>query len=167
MEILCPSLGVQCWARPYRLRFGTRDWRSDQSSVLPMKTMTNRLGSVAAWCCLLIRARVGRRCPKRLLGDDNDNAAARAYNGAAALQNAGLHDRAAQKWTEFISAHSQDERIERAHFYLGICQLRSDKFPQAADTFKKVLNTWPQFAQADVAQYNLALARYEQAISSN
>ena len=131
-----------------------------------MKKMTNRLGSVAAWCLLLFTL-VSAVDATRSLADENDNAAARAYNGAAALQNAGLHVRAAQKWTEFISAHSKDERIERAYFYLGICQLRSEKFPQAAETFKKVLNTWPKFAQADVAQYNLALARYEQAIASN
>ncbi len=102
-----------------------------------------------------------------VFSDETSNAAARAYNGAAALQNAGRHERAAEKWTEFIAAFPNDDRIQKAHYYLGVCRLRSEQFPRAAETFAKVLSTWPDFAQADSAQYNLALARYEQAIRSD
>lgn len=94
------------------------------------------------------------------------NASARAYNGAAALQNAGLHQRAEKKWLAFIAAHPQDDRIEQAHYFLGMCQLRSQRFPEAVATLTKVLQTWPNHPQADAAHYNLAIAKYEQATRS-
>ncbi len=101
-------------------------------------------------------------CLQVCLGaDEIDNASARAFNAAAALQNAGLHIRAAAKWSEFISSFPKDERIGRAHYYLGVCRLREKKFNDAIESFQTVLTRWPNLEQADKAQYNLAMARYE------
>lgn len=96
---------------------------------------------------------------------DVDNAAARDYNSAAALQNAGLHQRALTKWADFIAKYPQDERVGRATYYLGVCELRQQKFKEAAERFQNVLAKWPDLPQADRAQYNLAMARYELAIA--
>ncbi len=97
---------------------------------------------------------------------ESDQAAARAYNAAAALQNSGLHERAIQKWAEFAQQYPKDERLDRAYYYLGICQLRVKKFEDAAKSFQTVLSKWPQFKQADGAQYNLGMAYYETALQS-
>lgn len=93
--------------------------------------------------------------------EEVDNASARAFNSAAALQNAGLHKRASTKWTEFIAQYPKDDRVGRAHYYLGVCQLRVGKFADAAQAFQNVLHRWPNLAQADRAQHNLAMAHYE------
>lgn len=98
--------------------------------------------------------------------DKQDQAAARAYNAAAALQNNGLHERAATKWAEFVKAYPNDQRADRAHYYMGVCQLRTKKFADAATNFQTVLSKWPKFAQADGAQYNLSMALYELALVS-
>ncbi len=98
-------------------------------------------------------------CPVR--ADEADNASARAYNAAAALQNAGLHTRAAAKWTEFIAQFPGDDRSGQAHYYLAICTLHDQKFIDAVQMFQTVVNRWPNLQQADKAQYNLAMARYE------
>ena len=102
-------------------------------------------------CCLGIAA----------VADENENASARAYNAAAALQNAGLHARAATKWSEFISQFPSDQRLGQAHYFLAVCVLRDNKFSDAAQMFQNVVTRWPELPQADKAQYNLAMARYE------
>ena len=96
-----------------------------------------------------------------------DQAAARAYNAAAALQNNALHERAVVKWAEFVKSHPNDERADRAYYYMGICQLRTKKFTEAIGSFQTVLSKWPKFMQADGAQYNLSMALYELALVSN
>lgn len=93
-------------------------------------------------------------------------AAARAYNAAAALQNNGLYERAAQKWGEFLAKFSNDSRADRANYYQGVCLLRSQKFAEAAKSFQTVLSRWPNFKDADGAQYNLGMALYETALAS-
>jgi cellulose synthase operon protein C len=95
------------------------------------------------------------------LAQEIENIPARAFNVAAALQNAGLHERAAQKWVEFIAKHPSDSRIDRAHYFLGVCQLHEKKFTEAIATFQQVLQRWPNFADADKVQYNLAMSRFE------
>ena len=93
--------------------------------------------------------------------EEIDNKSARAFNAAAALQNAGLHARAATKWQAFLSQFPDNEKVPRANYYLGVCRLREKKFDEAVTLFQSVLSRWPDFPQADKAQYNLAMARYE------
>lgn len=66
-----------------------------------------------------------------------DAVATREYNATAALQNSGLYGRAAEKWAAFIAKHPADQRLDRAHYYLGICQLHTKKFAEAAAIFAR------------------------------
>ena len=84
-------------------------------------------------CCL----------PCRLSGEEVDNAAARAFNAAAALQNAGLHERAAKRWEEFASKYPDDERLGRANYYLGVCRLRLKKNHKRAEPKKSCASSRP------------------------
>jgi TolA-binding protein len=93
-------------------------------------------------------------------------AAVRDFNAAAALQNVGLYDRAAGKWTAFIAQYSGDVRLDRAHYYLGICQLHAKKYAEAVNTFQTLLAKYPAFSNAEGAHYNLAMARYQAALDS-
>ncbi len=124
--------------------------------------MKCRLPIVALLTALVLSACLVNR---HAVADETENASARQYNAAAALQNAGLHQRAAEKWSEFITQHPDDERVGRASYYLSVCHLRQRKFDEAANQFRAVLDRWPDLAQADKAQYNLALARYEIALA--
>ena len=101
-----------------------------------------------------------------LHAEEIENASARAFNAAAALQNAGLHSRASEKWAEFIAQYPNDMRIGRAHYFLGVCSLHEKKFNEAAATFQTVLSRWPSLTEADKAQYNLAMSRYELAATA-
>ena len=96
----------------------------------------------------------------------SENAALRDFNAAAALQNAGLYDRAVDKWTAFIAQYPGNARLDRAHYYLGICQLHARKYATAISTFQTLLSKYPSFANAEGAQYNLGMARYRTALES-
>ena len=98
--------------------------------------------------------------------DQEKQAAARAFNAAAELQNSGLYDRAIEKWQTFIAKYAKDERIDRGHFYLGICQLQTTKYDDAAKTFQTVVSKWPKFSQADVAQHYVGIAYYQKGHSA-
>ena len=104
--------------------------------------------------------------PRLSAAQEVDNEPARAFNAAAALQNAGLHGRATQKWNEFIAKHSNDSRIGRAHYLLGVCQLHEKKFNESIATLQTVLQRWPDLPEADKAHYNLAMSRFELASST-
>ncbi|NQU19895.1 MAG: tetratricopeptide repeat protein [Candidatus Nealsonbacteria bacterium] len=95
-----------------------------------------------------------------------NNAAVRDFNAAAALQNSGLHARAADKWAAFVKKYPTDSRLDRANYFLGICQLHAKKFPEAVASFQTVLSKYPNFAKADGAQYNLGMAYYQLAAAS-
>ena len=97
---------------------------------------------------------------------ENQSAAVRAYNVAAALQNASLYPRAAERWTEFIQKHPKDTRIDRATYYLGICQLHTKKYPESTATFKSLIAKFPKFADLDGAHYNVAMCSYQVAVAS-
>jgi len=95
------------------------------------------------------------------------NAAVRDFNVAAELQNAGLYDRAAEKWADFIKTYPDDERLDRANYFLGICQLHAKKFAEAAASFQTIISKYPNFENADGAQYNLGMAYFQTATASN
>jgi TolA-binding protein len=92
--------------------------------------------------------------------DAKGQAAVRDFNAAAALQNSGLYDRALEKWTAYLKAYPADPRLDRVHYYLGICQLHAKRYAEAAATFQEVLAKYPKFDSADGAQYNLGMALF-------
>ncbi len=99
--------------------------------------------------------------------DAKDQAAVRDFNVAAELQNRGLYSQAAKRWTAFIAKFSNDKRLDRAHYHLGICLLHEKKPADAAKAFETVLSRWPNYQQADGAQYNLGMCYYQMAAVSN
>ena len=94
-------------------------------------------------------------------------AATRAFNAAGALQNAGLYPRAAEKWKAFIGAYPKDMRLDRAHYYWGICLLQTQKYSEAAQAFQTVITRWPKFNGIDGVWFNLGMTRanIEEAVS--
>jgi TolA-binding protein len=96
-----------------------------------------------------------------------DTAATRDYAVAAGMQGKKLYAQAAQRWQRFLQAYPNDNRVDRARHYLGICQLQLGQFQEAADTFRAVLANYPNFASRDAAQFNLGLALYNQALASS
>ena len=101
-----------------------------------------------------------------LAAQEVDPAAARDFNTAAALQNNGLYEKAAQKWGQFFKDHPQDKRLDKAYYYLGICQLHTQKFPEAIASFGVIAQKYPQFENSDGALFNLGMARYQMATAS-
>lgn len=96
----------------------------------------------------------------------DDPVAVREFNTTAALQNNGFYDKAEQKWRDFIQAHPQDPRLDKAHYYLGICELQNKKFAAAAATFDLITKKFPQFDDVDGAAFNGGMARYQIALAS-
>jgi TolA-binding protein len=114
--------------------------------------------SLAVWLVLCARFGLG--------AEDAANQAARDYNVAAALQNEALYERAAEKWAAFISQYPGDSRLDRAHYYLGVCQLHVKRYSEAIAAFQTVVSKYPSFSDAAGAQYHLGMARYQAACES-
>ncbi|HVC95112.1 MAG TPA: tetratricopeptide repeat protein [Pirellulales bacterium] len=95
-----------------------------------------------------------------------DAAATRDYAVAVGLQNKKLYPQAAARWSKFIDTYPKDERLDRAHHYLGTCQLQAGEFDKAAATFRLALQKFPQFTSRDASQFNLALALYNLALKT-
>jgi TolA-binding protein len=108
------------------------------------------------WICALAQ----------LPAQEPDPAAVRDFNTTAALQNNGLYEKAAQKWEQFIKDYPQDKRLDKVHYYLGICQLHTKKFDEAIKTFQTIGQKYPQFENSDGALFNLGMARYQAAATS-
>ncbi len=103
--------------------------------------------------------------PRPALAQDEtaNQAALRDFNATAALQNSGLYSRAAAKWANFLKLYPTDMRIDRVHYYLGICQLHTKKYAEAQQSFGTVLTKFPKFPSLDGAQYNLGMVHYQMA----
>ena len=129
-----------------------------------------KLFSRIEWTCiglLLLSAMVLFGDPAgAIAADAANNAAIRDFNAAAALQNSGFYARADEKWNTYIKKYPNDSRLDRVHYYLGVCQLHNKKFPAAVNTFKTVLSRWSNFANADAVQYNLGMAYFQMAAAS-
>jgi len=97
---------------------------------------------------------------------DKQAASIRDYNVAAALQNAGFYPRAAERWAEFLKKYPKETRLDRATYYLGICQLHTKKFPESSATFQLLIGKYPKFVDLDGAYYNLAMCSYQLAVVS-
>ena len=107
------------------------------------------LVTVVASClaaCVLSSAAVGQPA--------STDAARAAYASAAALQNREAWDLAAEEWQALLAAHPQDPLALKGRYYLAICQLKSDHWPEARVTLEAVVAS-----AADPA--TVALARWE------
>ncbi|MFP6620171.1 MAG: tetratricopeptide repeat protein, partial [Pirellulaceae bacterium] len=128
-----------------------------RTQLLP--PVTQQTPAVIALLLLLVTPLIGT-------SQDNQSAAIRDYNVAAALQNAGLYPRAAERWTDFLKKHPKDTRLDRATYYLGICQLHTKKYPQSTATFQSLISKYPKFPNLDGAHYNLGMCAYQLAVVS-
>ena len=95
-----------------------------------------------------------------------DTVATRKYSVALGFQKKKLFDQAAQRWQQFIKDYPQNKRVPTAYHHLGVCQIQSQKFVEAAGAFRTLLSTFPQFPARDSAQFNLAMALYNAALAS-
>lgn len=86
-------------------------------------------------------------------------AAKAAYTTAAALQNRGAWDLAAEAWGTLLRDHPLDPLAAKGRYYLGLCRLQEGKWPEAAEAFRAVVDSRGQAGGAD-AETALA-ARFE------
>lgn len=92
-------------------------------------------------------------------------AATRQFAAAAALQNREQYDLAADEWAKFLKTYPQDPRGDRAAHYLGICQLKNKQYPQALESFKKVIADYPKFELLPSTYLHLGLTQYNLAVA--
>jgi TolA-binding protein len=85
---------------------------------------------------------------------ESTDAARAAYASAAALQNRGAWELAAEEWAAFVKAHPTDPLAVKGRYYLAICQLKQDDWTAAQQTLRDVIAST---GDADT----LALARLE------
>ncbi|MDA1048998.1 MAG: tetratricopeptide repeat protein [Planctomycetota bacterium] len=104
--------------------------------------------------CLMIAPLARAQTPE-------EQAAIRDFNTTAALQNSGFYERAGEKWVTFIAKYPKDARLDRVHYFLGICQLHNKKYPDAIKSFQTVLTSFPTSKSADGCQYNLGMAHFQ------
>jgi len=95
-----------------------------------------------------------------------DDLANAQYNGAAESFNAGLYPQAARQWAEFIKRFPSDKRLDRVHYYLGICHLRNGDNKAAAEAFRTVAEKHPNSDKAAASQFNLGKALHNVALAS-
>ncbi len=70
--------------------------------------------------------------------------ATRQYAAATALQKRGAFGQAAAEWQKFIAGYKSDERIAKAHHYLGVCYYEEGKYGEALAVFEKTAAAYPQ-----------------------
>jgi len=87
-------------------------------------------------------------------------AAKRQYAAAAALQNRGVFNLAAEAWVKFIEDHPNDSRLEMAFHYLGVCYLKSNEYDLARQSFETLLETYPKFKLREATYLYLGVAQY-------
>ncbi len=86
--------------------------------------------------------------------------ATRQYNTAIDLHNRKAYESAAAKWSDFLTNHKDDPRVDRAWHYLGICYSKQNQLENAAETFEIVVKTFPDFDLLADAYLNLGLTQY-------
>ena len=88
------------------------------------------------------------------------DAATRQYAAAAALQNKGEFDLAAEEWAKFVEQYPSDPRTDRALHYLGVCYLKSKKLELAQQCFQRVIKSYPKFDLLEGTYLYLGLTQY-------
>lgn len=123
-----------------------------------------RLGIIVAlglWASLPLAARAAD--PAEKADARSSPAAIRQYRDAAAFQNRGVYDLAADEWEKFLGKFPQDPLVPKAQHYLGVCRLEQKQYDAAAQAFQKVIANYPQFDLLDVTWLDLGLTQYSQA----
>jgi cellulose synthase operon protein C len=88
------------------------------------------------------------------------DAATRQYAAAAALQNKGEFELAADEWAKFVERYPGDPRGDRALHYLGICYLKAKKPELAQQCFQRVIKSYPKFDLLEGTYLYLGLTQY-------
>jgi len=96
----------------------------------------------------------------------SSTAARSAYAAAAALHNREAWDLAAEEWEAFLAAHPRDALAPKARAYLGICQMNTDRWPTAIETFRAVIKTADDPEAAALARWELARGTFAAAQTS-
>ena len=86
-------------------------------------------------------------------------AAKASYTAAAALQNRGAWDLAADGWNTLLRDHPGDPLAAKARYYLGLCRLQEGRWPEAVEAFRGVVASAGRPAGADPE--TVGLARFE------
>lgn len=90
-------------------------------------------------------------------------AAKQAYAAAAAFQNEGVVELAAEDWEAFLRQFGNDPLAADARFNLGACYFKLGKYDKAADAFAVVAERHPKFDLGETNLLNLGIASYKAA----
>jgi len=71
----------------------------------------------------------------------SSEAARSAYATAAALQNREAWELAAEEWAALVKAHPQDPLALKGRYYLAICLIKTDRWPDAERTLREVIES--------------------------
>lgn len=120
-------------------------------------TAAARPRRVALLCLALLLASAGAA-----RAQEPSPAAAAAYSSAAALQDRGLFDLAADEWRSLVANHPSDPLVPRAQYNLGVCRFQAGDYRQAASAFAQAAAAKGAARQsvAESALTNLGLAQY-------
>jgi cellulose synthase operon protein C len=86
-----------------------------------------------------------------------------AYAAAAAFQNEGIIELAADDWEEFLKQFGDDPLAADARFNLGACYFKLGKYDKAADAFAIVSDKHPKFDLSETNLLNLGIASFKAA----
>ncbi|MFI4875854.1 MAG: tetratricopeptide repeat protein [Blastopirellula sp. JB062] len=100
-------------------------------------------------------------------GQETPPAAAIIYSDAVAFQKAEEFQLAAEEWSKFLSRYGDDPLSEKARNNLAVCQLKLEKYAEAADNFAALLKNNPKSELREDALLNLGSTYYGWAKSSD
>lgn len=120
----------------------------------------SRLSELAVW---LIVAGLPAAAIRADEADGSSVAARAAYAAAAAFQNRGAWELAAEEWQAFLQAHPKDPLAVKARYYLGLCLAEDGRREQAADIFRQVLASTADAATLASARWELARLAFQAA----
>lgn len=85
------------------------------------------------------------------------------YAAAAAFQNEGVLELAAEEWEAFLKRFGTDPLAADARFNLGACYFKLGKFDQAAEAYAAVAEKHPKFDLMETNLLNLGIASFKAA----
>ncbi|UUO07638.1 tetratricopeptide repeat protein [Blastopirellula sp. J2-11] len=98
-------------------------------------------------------------------GQETPPAAAIIYSDAVAFQKAEEYGLAAEEWSKFLTRYADDPLTEKARNNLAVCQLKLDKYADAAANFYAILKNNPKSELREDALLNLGSTYYSWAKS--
>ncbi|TWT39393.1 tetratricopeptide repeat protein [Blastopirellula retiformator] len=100
-------------------------------------------------------------------GQETPPAAAIIYSDAVAFQKAEEYQLAAEEWNKFLTRYENDPLAEKARNNLAVCQLKLEKYPDAAKNFYAILQNNPKTELREDALLNLGSTYYSWAKTSD